>query len=120
MVRTKQKELKQVIIVRQDLNMPKGKLAAQVAHASIEAMLKASKIKLNKWKNQGYKKGVLKVKDKKELLEYQKLAKKAKLKTALIRDAGRTVLKPGTITCLGIGPDNEDKIDKVTGNLEPL
>ena len=114
------KELKQVILVRQDLKMPKGKLAAQVAHASIESMLKSSKIKLNKWKKQGYKKVVLKVKDKKQLLEYQKLAKKAKLKTALIKDAGRTVLRPGTITCLGIGPDYEEKIDKITGNLKPL
>jgi len=116
----KKQELKQVILVRQDLKMPKGKLAAQVAHASVEAMLKASKANFAEWKGYGYKKVVLKVKDEKELLEYQKLAKKAKLKTALIRDAGRTVLEPGTITCLGIGPDYEDKIDKVTGNLKIL
>ena len=116
----KKKELKQVVVVRQDLKMPRGKLSAQVAHASVEAMLKASKAKFNKWKKQGYKKVVLKVKDENELLEYQKLAKKNKLKTALIRDAGRTVLKPGTVTCLGIGPDYEDKIDKVTGDLEAL
>lgn len=114
------KELKQVILVRQDLKMPQGKLSVQVAHASVEAMLKSSKIKLNNWKSKGYKKVVLKVKDEKELLEYQKLAKKSKLTTALIRDAGKTFLKPGTITCLGIGPDNEEKIDKVTGNLKIL
>ncbi len=117
---TKDEELKQVILVRHDLKMPKGKLAVQCAHASVEAMLKSSKTQINKWKNQGYKKIVLKVKDEKELLEYQKLAKNAKLTTALIRDAGRTVLKPGTITCLGIGPDYEKKIDKVTGNLKIL
>ena len=117
---TKDKELKQVILVRQDLKMPRGKLAAQVGHACIEAMLGSSKEKVNRWKRQGYKKVVLKVKDEKELLEYQKLAKKAKLTTALIRDAGKTVLKPGTITCLGIGPDYEEKIDKVTGNLKIL
>lgn len=114
------KELKQVIIVREDLKMPKGKLAAQVAHASVEAMLKAKKEIFEAWKKQGYKKIVLKVEDKKELMQFLRHAKREKLAVSLVRDAGRTVLLPGTITCLGIGPDYEDKIDKVTGELKPL
>ena len=42
------------------------------------------------------------------------------IKTALITDAGHTVVEPGTITCLGIGPDEEGKIDAVTGELPLL
>ena len=111
---------KQVILVREDLNLPKGKLAAQVAHASVEAVEKSSVDNIKKWKRGGAKKVVLKVEDLNELKKYQNLAKKAKMATALIRDAGRTFLVPGTITCLGIGPNEENKIDSITGNLSML
>jgi PTH2 family peptidyl-tRNA hydrolase len=113
-----QKKLKQVIVVREDLKLPKGKLASQVAHASVAALLKSHKDDINKWKEQGMKKVVLKVKDKKELFKYKNLADDTHLVTALISDQGKTVLKSGTITCLGIGPDIEEKIDKVTGKLK--
>jgi len=112
--------LKQVILVRQDLKLPKGKMAAQVSHASVEALLKSHPDIVNEWKDQGMKKIVLKVKDKEELLEYKKKAEDNQLETSLISDAGRTVVHPGTITCLGIGPDKEEKIDKVTGNLKMI
>ncbi len=110
--------MKQVILVRQDLKLPKGKLAAQVSHASVEALLKSHKDDISKWRKQGMKKVVLKVADKKELLKFKQLAEDSGLATALITDAGKTVVEPGTITCLGIGPDKEDKIDKITGNLK--
>ena len=64
------------------------------------------------------KKVVLRVKDQKELIKYKNLAEDNGLVNALITDAGRTVVEPGTMTCLGIGPDKEEKIDKVTGNLK--
>ena len=54
-------EFKQVILVRQDLKMPKGKLAAQVAHASVEATLKSGKDKIHTWRYGGMKKVVLKL-----------------------------------------------------------
>ena len=54
-------ELKQVIVVRQDLKLPAGKLAAQVAHASIGAIHKANQEKQKQWMKQGMKKVVLKV-----------------------------------------------------------
>ncbi|MFH1398791.1 MAG: peptidyl-tRNA hydrolase Pth2 [Candidatus Woesearchaeota archaeon] len=114
------KEWKQVILVRMDLKMPKGKLAAQVGHASVGAMLESPKDVVKEWLGSGGKKVVLKVKDEAELLSFEKLARREKLKTALIQDAGHTVLEPGTITCLGIGPDAEEKIDKVTGRLKML
>ena len=109
---------KQVILVRQDLKLPKGKLAAQCSHASVNCIFKTNKELLERWKTEGAKKIILKVKDKEELLKYKKQAEKNKLKTALIKDAGKTVLEPGTITCLGIGPDREEKIDEITGKLK--
>ncbi len=111
---------KQVILVREDLKLPKGKLSSQVAHASVDATLKSDKKIVELWKKEGAKKVVLKVKDEKELLKYKKIAEDLGLKTALVTDAGRTVLEPGTITCLGIGPDLEEKIDKVSGDLKMM
>ncbi|MBI2653852.1 peptidyl-tRNA hydrolase [Candidatus Woesearchaeota archaeon] len=109
---------KQVILVREDLKLPKGKLAAQSSHASVDATLKSDKRIVDLWKKEGGKKVILKVMDKKELLKYKEMAEDSGLKTALIVDAGHTVLEPGTITCLGIGPDLEEKIDKITGKLK--
>ena len=109
---------KQVILVREDLKLPPGKLASQVAHASLDVALKSDKKLVEKWKKQGGKKVVLKVADEKELIKYLSMAQNENLKTALIKDAGHTVVESGTITCLGIGPDLDGKIDKVTGNLK--
>ncbi len=109
---------KQVILVREDLKLPKGKLSIQVAHASLGAAMNSDDDIAEEWKAEGAKKVALKVKDLQELLKYKDLCKAEKLKTALIKDAGHTVVKPGTITCLGIGPDKEEKIDKVTGKLK--
>lgn len=113
-------DMKLVVLVRQDLKLPKGKLAAQVAHAAVEAALRTGKVKRSAWRVQGQKKVVLRVKDEAELLEYEQKAKGLKLKTALITDAGRTCVAPGTTTCLGVGPDIEKKIDLLTGRLPML
>jgi len=110
--------LKQVILVRHDLKLPKGKLATQVAHASVEAILRSHPDLVEDWRLQGMKKIVLKVKDRTELFAYKRKAEDANLVVALISDAGKTVVDPGTITCLGIGPDKEEKIDTITGNLK--
>ena len=110
--------MKQVILVRQDLKLPKGKMAVQCAHASSSALIKSHKDDLKKWQSSGMKKVVLKVKDIDELLKYKNEAEDLGLVTALIEDAGKTVVEPGTVTCLGIGPDKEEKIDKVTGKLK--
>jgi PTH2 family peptidyl-tRNA hydrolase len=111
---------KQVILVRQDLKLPKGKLAAQVSHASVGALLKSSNAIIADWKDEGMKKVVLKVKDLDELVKYKEMAEDAGLEVALITDAGKTVVEPGTVTCLGIGPDEEKSIDKVTGKLKMI
>jgi PTH2 family peptidyl-tRNA hydrolase len=109
--------MKQVILVRQDLKLPKGKMAVQVAHASSSALIKSHKDDIKKWQGSGMKKVVLKVKDLDELFKYKQEADDIGLVTALITDAGKTVVAPGTVTCVGIGPDDEDKIDTVTGKL---
>lgn len=109
--------LKQVIVVRADLKMPKGKLAAQVAHGSVEAVLNSDSKVVQAWKKQGMKKSVLKVHSEAELKDLLVSAKNLGLCVGLINDAGRTFLAPGTTTVLSIGPDVEDKIDKITGSL---
>ncbi len=112
--------MKQVILVRKDLKMPPGKMSAQVAHASVEATFKSDKEDLNEWLEEGMKKVVLKVEDEKELIKYFKLAKQNGLVAVLIKDAGKTFFKKPTNTCVAIGPDDEGKIDKVTGKLKIL
>jgi len=111
---------KQVILVRSDLKLPKGKMSAQVAHASTESLLKSHKDDIIKWRSEGMKKVVLKVADEKELFKYKMEAEDAGLVTGLITDAGRTVVAPGTKTAVAIGPDEEEKIDEVTGELKIL
>ncbi len=113
-------EYKQVILIRADLKLPKGKLAAQAAHASVEAVHGSGKNKIAEWRKQGMPKIVLKVSDLKELHQFAQIAKDSGLSTALITDAGRTVVEPGTITCLAIGPDSAEKIDRLTGKLKML
>ncbi len=112
--------LKQVILVRSDLKLPKGKLASQVGHACIDAAFGSPKPLVQKWRSEGMKKIVLKVADEKELLKFERLCQDEGLVTSLIIDAGHTVIKPGTLTCMGIGPCPEEKVDKITGKLKML
>lgn len=115
-------EAKQVIVLRTDLGMGKGKIASQAAHASIEAFLKTQKkdsFLAENWLRQGMPKIVLKVKSEKELLELFEQAKK-RFSCALIRDAGRTQVEEGSITALGIGPVSGNEVDKLTGKMKLL
>lgn len=112
--------MKQAIIIRNDLKLPKGKLAAQAGHAAVEAVLRSDKDKIKIWRENGQMKIVLKVDDERSLLKFNQMAKDEGLTTALITDAGRTVIAPGTRTCLGIGPDEEDKVDAIIKELKLL
>jgi len=113
---------KQVIVFREDIlkKMGKGKIVTQGAHASLGSLKNINKRILEKWKRQGAKKVVLKVKDLRELKKLYKKAKNGKLPCFLVRDAGKTQIRKGTITCLSIGPAKEEDIDKITGNLKLL
>jgi len=108
-------ELKQVIIVNMELGMSRGKMAAQVAHAAVEtALLSINRKEFSEWRKRGMKKIVLKCPDLKTLLHTHRAAKREKLITYLVTDAGRTEIPSGSKTALAIGPDLPTKIDKVT------
>ena len=116
-------EVKQVLVLRADLKMGKGKLAAQASHASVLATLEAqrhNKIWYDRWFKMGMKKIVVKVSTDEELHEVFRKAVKAKLPRALINDAGHTQLPPGTATAVGIGPAPEQLIDPITNSLKLL
>ncbi len=112
--------MKQVIVVNQALKLPKGKLAAQVAHAAVEAFVMAEDDARVNWLEEGMPKVVLQASDEAELLRLHDLATQAGMPAALIEDAGRTVVPAGTITCLGIGPASDEDIDRLTGELKLL
>ncbi len=111
---------KQVIVIRNDLKLSKGKLVAQACHASLEAYKKSEEKDIDGWEDTGVKKVILKVSDLKELMEVYEQLKQAKLKPALIKDAGLTEIPSGTTTCVGVGPAEETIIDRVTGKLKML
>lgn len=115
--------VKQVVVVRSDLKMGKGKLAAQVAHASVSAMLEAERMDENvvrEWLTEGQPKIVLKVGGLEELEAVYERARSSGLPVVIVVDKGLTQLKPGTPTCVGIGPAPSDKIDEITGGLKLL
>tara|TARA_B100001250_G_C19671832_1_gene731830 strand:+ start:687 stop:1040 length:354 start_codon:yes stop_codon:yes gene_type:complete len=113
-------EYKLVIVVRTDLGISKGKMAAQVAHAAVNCSLKSKKsdsFNFKGWYNDGQKKVVVKGTNESLLRELQQHAKDIGLTCSLVSDAGLTEVPPGTVTCLGIGPASESKINEITGNL---
>ena len=109
--------MKQVIVARADLGMGEGKLAAQVAHASLKAYEKADSTTQREWKAGGQKKVVLRADSESELFELAEKAKVERVAHALVRDAGHTELEPGTTTTLAVGPAFEERVDAVTGDL---
>ena len=114
---------KQVIILRTDLKMSKGKIAAQAGHAAVSAAEYARKNRpewWNPWMREGQCKIAVKVTSEEELLELERKARNAGLPVVMIVDRGLTELPPETITCLGIGPAPSDKVDIITGNLTLL
>jgi len=114
---------KQTIIVRTDLNMGRGKIAAQASHASVLALAKVKRENPDiayEWEQLGMKKVVLKVTSEKELLEYYNRGKDAGIPVALVRDAGHTQIEAGSMTCFGAGPWKEEELDKVYGKLKLL
>ena len=113
---------KQVFIVNKDLNMGKGKICAQIAHAAVLCFEKAKKEVpeiVEKWKKEGMKKIVLKA-SLKEILELKKELDKVGIINCLIIDAGLTQIPSGSITVLGVGPWGEEELDKFTGKFKLL
>ena len=126
---------KQVILVRKDLKMGKGKIGAQASHASLAAFLNLGETKPKElsesltlslseadreWLINRFTKICLRVDSEEELLSYYEKAKKAGLKCSLIKDAGFTELEGSNYTTVGIGPDFNEKINEITKDLKLL
>jgi PTH2 family peptidyl-tRNA hydrolase len=130
---------KQVILVRKDLNMRKGKMIAQGSHASMKVILDIMrKYKtsdkttvynlefgedsvLSEWLEGKFTKVCLGVNSKDELIEYYNKAKELSIPCSLIIDSGLTEFNGvPTETCVAIGPYYSEEIDKITGNLKLL
>ncbi len=129
---------KQVIVMRTDLGMRKGKMVAQGAHASLAVffnrlnlsgpgkMITYAQWKLKnqyeqEWIQGSFAKICVGVDSEEELLATYEAAKSAGLLCSIITDAGKTEFKGvPTKTCIAIGPDREDRIDAITGALRLL
>lgn len=121
------KEVKQVIVMRTDLDMPIGKMIAQGAHASEGATIKfnsKSEImdiesfdNLSIWKKTGKTKIVVGVKSEEKLLNICKKAEALGINFYIVEDEGRTHFNEPTITCACIGIDTKENLDKVTKRL---
>lgn len=110
--------VKQVIIIREDLNMSMGKAIAQGAHASLLALEDVDNIDIvNQWKRSGHTKIVLKVKNLNQLNNILTNILESNLPYSYIIDEGRTEFTEPTPTCIGIGPANSVDIDKITKKL---
>jgi PTH2 family peptidyl-tRNA hydrolase len=135
---------KQVIVVNKALKMGHGKMAAQVAHASLACLLDIMTVRKNikiaaelnvlyeerilitnstddisDWLNNSFAKVVLEVYSEEQLLEIYDRVRDMNIPCALIRDEGRTVFNGvSTLTCVGIGPADDDIINPVTGKLK--
>jgi len=129
--------IKQVIVMRTDLNMRKGKMVAQGAHASMAAILINSEeivrngndykvILLNDplraWLNGSFTKICVGCSGEDELLNLHFMALDSGISNvSLIEDNGVTEFNGvPTKTCIAIGPDESEKIDRITGHLKLL
>ena len=133
-------EAKQMIIMRRDLKMRKGKIAAQSGHACVEAVLKALQKEnrfdqlvdedgymtlntedvtpLTQWFQKGVAKVCVYVDSEEELLALHKKAVELGYLDALIQDAGYTEFHGvPTYTCMALEPLYLDDANKITGDL---
>ncbi len=120
-------ELKLILLVREDLKMSKGKIAAQVGHAVLacyRAALRRADWRewVKAWLFRAQAKISLKVESEHMMDEICAAAIAAGLPCEVIEDAGRTEVAPGTRTVAGIGPCPRELVDRITGpkGLHPL
>ncbi len=130
--------IKQVIVMRKDLGMRRGKENAQGSHASMAWLVKRmygnghpepgdperwidlsdTYIYQTEWMISGQTKICVRVSSEEELFTIFNAAREAKLEVHMIRDAGATEFKGvPTNTCIAIGPNEATEIDKITGHL---
>jgi PTH2 family peptidyl-tRNA hydrolase len=112
--------MKQVIVIRTDLDMSPGKMIAQGSHASLNSYLEASEEDQKNWMATGHKKVVVKVTSEQKLINICAKAHDAELPTFMVEDWGLTEVDQNTKTAVAIGPARDDLIDKVTKRLSLL
>lgn len=112
--------MKQVLVVRKDLKMRRGKENAQNAHAAqLSAMKYQNDPRVQEWMRQNYAKVSVSVESEEELVDVMAAAGRAGLLVTPVIDHGRTEFNgEHTLTCAAIGPDTIDRIDPVTGHLK--
>ncbi|KAI8963414.1 PTH2-domain-containing protein [Daldinia sp. FL1419] len=124
-------ECKLVLVVRTDLGMTKGKIAAQCSHATLACFKTLSRVAqrnpssaearlLQRWERRGQAKIAVQVKSEAELLDLMAKARSLGITAEVIQDAGRTQIDPGSLTVLGVGPAPKSLVDQVTGGLKLL
>ncbi|RCV15149.1 hypothetical protein SEVIR_3G035700v4 [Setaria viridis] len=115
-------DFKMVLVVRNDLKMGKGKIAAQCSHATLGLFKKLQQRapkSLRRWERCGQVKVVVKIESEEDMLVLQGRAKSLNLPTHITIDAGRTQIAPNSRTVMAIlGP--ADMVDDVTGGLKLL
>jgi PTH2 family peptidyl-tRNA hydrolase len=125
---------KQVIVMRKDLKMRRGKEIAQASHASMAFLTRNGMIDSDKflniqmtnlkeaqeWIQNSFTKICVGVSSEAELDEIYNKAKEAGLTVHMVVDNGLTEFNGvKTKTCLAIGPHYSEKIDPITGHLKP-
>ncbi|KAF0294131.1 Peptidyl-tRNA hydrolase 2, mitochondrial [Amphibalanus amphitrite] len=116
-------DMKMILVVRMDLKMGKGKIAAQCSHAALAAYKQSQRQSpeyLREWERRGPAKVVVRVEDESAMYRVEQRARAAGLVTAVIQDAGRTQIAPGSVTVLGVGPAPAAILQEVTGHLKLL
>jgi peptidyl-tRNA hydrolase, PTH2 family len=113
--------MKLALVVRTDLDMGRGKIAAQVAHAAVAAVLAGlGGAILYEWLEDGQPKVVLKAQTADVMEGVIDQARAAGLAVELVHDAGRTQVPAGALTCCAIGPAPRDQVDAITAVLALL
>lgn len=123
-------EIKQVIVMRKDLEMRKGKMIAQGSHAAMKFLTnRLSNGKFNgsfnketiEWLETGMTKICCYVNSEEELTTLVHAAQIKNIPVNTIIDAGRTEFNGvPTLTCAAFGPWHSEEVDKVTGHLKLL
>ncbi len=116
--------MKQVICIRKDLKMRRGKEIAQGAHASSKFMVdllskgKSWSDKHIEWLNSGTKKVCVQINSEQEMIDLWNKAREKGITAHMIKDSGLTEFDGvPTLTALAIGPDHDELIDTITGHL---
>lgn len=109
--------MKQVIIIRDDIDMSRGKAVAQGSHVSVLSTRDTNEKVVSEWISNGGKKITLKTDSEESLLDLIGEANEQGLPTATIRDLGYTELEENTLTAGCIGPADESEINRITGDL---